>query len=326
MTDEYRRFWLTSRAAIERERLLAEAFEAGAEGAEESEEPVEGVLRFRACVYAPAARVEAVREALQGVAAADTRIEASEAMPQVDWSEAWKEGIEALRISSRLLVRPPFVDVALEPGQSEVVIDPGQAFGTGGHASTRLCLEWIDALYAAPEDRRRFDRVLDAGTGSGVLAFAALVLGARRAVGFDLDPVAIEAARASAASNGLSDRVELLAVGIDALDDAQDDTQDNTPDNTPDNARADAVAPEFPTTYPLVVANLLKREVLPIATALAARLEAGGCLVLSGLLEEDGPEVLERFGREGLVESRPRREVDDATGTWIGLCLERSVG
>jgi ribosomal protein L11 methylase PrmA len=198
MADEYRRFWITSSLETERERLLAEAFEAGAEGAEETE----GRGNYRACIYAPAATVEAIRERVSGLATPKTQIHDSEAIPDVDWSEAWKDGLEALKISSRLIVRPPFIDVELEPDQQEVVIDPGQAFGTGGHASTRLCLEWIDRLYAEAADRARFDRVLDAGTGSGVLAFAALKLGAKSAVGFDLDEVAIDAARASARENG----------------------------------------------------------------------------------------------------------------------------
>lgn len=292
MANEYRRFWFTSSGELERERLLALAFEAGADGAEETEP--NGA--FRACVYAESDRVDAVRAVVMEAASPTAVIDAPEAMPEVDWAEAWKEGLEALRISSRLLVRPPFVQVDLEPNQQEIVIEPGQAFGTGGHASTRLCLEWIDVLYHDPESPSRFGSVLDAGTGSGVLAFAALKLGATSAVGFDLDAVAIDAARASARENGLSDRIELLVAPIE-----------------------EACEPE--TRFPLVVANLLKREVLPIASQLAARLDSGGRLVLSGLLEEDERETLERFAKEGLVMVEDRRTIEDDTGVWIGLCL-----
>lgn len=274
---------------------MAEAFEAGAEGAEE----VDLEAGYRACVYGAEVRIESIRAALQRVASAETEIGSSERVPDVDWTEAWKEGLEALRISSRLVVRPPFIAVDLEPGQREVVIDPGQAFGTGAHASTRLCLDWIDALYATPAGRARHPRVLDVGTGSGVLAFAALVLGAESAVGFDLDPVAIEAAEVSARENGLAQRVRLLAAPIEALDDDQ--------------------------VFPLVVANLLKREILPIAGAVADRVEAGGHLLLSGLLAEDAPEVCARFAQEGLAEAAPARAIDDATGTWVGLCLEKKA-
>ncbi len=294
MADEYRRFLLTSSAAVEREILLAEAFAAGAEGAEETEEGSE----FRAWIYAPAAGIAAIRKILIRSARPGTRIGEAEALANIDWSEAWKEELEVLRISSRLIVRPPFIEVELEPGQEEVVIDPGQAFGTGGHATTQLCLEWIDLLYADCETKGRFDRVLDAGTGSGVLVFAALKLGAISGVGFDLDPVAIEAALASAQENGLVERVELLAAPID-----------------------EATDPSI--QFPLVVANLLKREVLPIATELAARLEDGGRLVLAGLLDADVGEVLERFEKEGLVPAANARKIDDSTGTWVGLCLRR---
>ena len=294
MADEYRRFWLSSSADVERERLLAEAFEAGAKGAEEFE--AEG--RYRACVYATADKLESVLSALRGVASDDSVIGESEIVPTVDWSEAWKQGLEALRISSRLVVRPPFVAVELEPGQHQVVIEPAQAFGTGGHASTRLCLEWIDGLYAVASDRGRYDRVLDVGTGSGVLAFAALVLGAESALGFDLDSIAIRAARSGARENGLAERVDFFVGPIEALG-------------------------ELSLSYPLVVANLLKREILSIASAVARWVDATGRLVLAGLLEEDAAQVLARFAEQGLFEAAPRRSLDDSLGRWVGLCLAR---
>jgi ribosomal protein L11 methyltransferase len=291
MADKYRRFWVTSGDAVEREILLAAAFEAGAEGAEESEQ--DG--RFRACIYAHSNRIEAVRAVVFEAAAKSTEVESAQSLPDVDWSDAWKEGLEALRISKRLLVRPPFIDVVLEPGQREIVIDPGQAFGTGEHASTRLCLEWIDVLSEPTDAGGGFDRVLDVGTGSGVLALAAVALGAKSAVGFDLDPVAIEAARTAARRNGLDEKVRFFAGPIEALGKPEE-------------------------RYPLVLANLLKREMLPIASALADRTDRSGRLVLAGLLEEDVEQVSARFLREGLTEIG-RRSREDSIGCWVGLCL-----
>lgn len=291
MADEYRRFWVASSDAVEREILLAAAFEAGAEGAEETE--ADG--RFRACIYASSDRIEEIRTLLCAAALSSTEIESAQALPDVDWSEAWKEGLEALRISRRLLVRPPFIEAVLEPGQREIVIDPGQAFGTGGHASTRLCLEWIDELLQTTAPESAFDRVLDVGTGSGVLALAAVALGAQSAVGFDVDPVAIEAARAAARRNGLDARVRFFAGPIEAL-------------GRPDEK------------YPLVLANLLKREMLPIASALAQKVGRSGLLVLAGLLEEDVAPVCACFLREGMTEVG-RRCLEDSTGRWVGLCL-----
>ena len=191
MIPVFRRFRLECPDAITREWLLAEAFESGAEGAEETE--FDG--RFRADIYVPSDAVEVVREALISCGAAGAWVGSVETAPEVDWSEAWKEGLEAVEISPRLLVRPPFIDVPSRMEQRQIVIDPGQAFGTGGHASTRLCLEWLDLLLLDPAESRLRAGVLDVGTGSGVLALAAVALGAERALGFDLDPVAVRAAR-----------------------------------------------------------------------------------------------------------------------------------
>ncbi len=291
MADGYRRFWLTSTDAVEREILLAEAFEAGAAGAEETE----GEGRFRACIYAKPDRIESIRKRLHERSARSTKIEPSQALPDVDWSQAWQAGLEAVRISPRLVVRPPFVEWPLEPGQREIVIDPGQAFGTGGHASTRLCLEWIDVLLGEVAPIRAIDRILDVGTGSGVLALAALKLGVRQAVAFDLDPVAIAAASDAARDNGLEERVCFFVGPLAALGGPQ--------------AR-----------FPLVVANLLKSEMLPIASGLAERVSRSGCLILAGLLEEDVASVCARFEGEGMREVARRRR-DDSTGGWVGLQL-----
>lgn len=289
-----------------REWLLAEAFEAGAGGAEETER--DG--RFRAEVFATAGEVEAVRTALVALEAPEAFVGEAEPVPAVDWSEAWKEGLEAWVVSPRLVVRPPFVEHALGPGQREIVIEPGQAFGTGGHASTRLCLAWLDALIASPDSRdagdagepaAAIDRVLDVGTGSGVLALAAAALGADGALGFDLDPVAVEAAEVAARVNGLADRVRFCSGDIETA------------------------APLADGAYPIVVANLLKKEMLPIAAAIAARVAPGGHLVLAGLLVEDRDAVDAAFSAEGLT-CIGERGATDAIGHWIAPCWRRPAG
>jgi len=302
MGDEYRRFWIASSDPVEREWLLAEAFEAGAEGAEETDDPAtdaQGAKRYRACVYVRSSEVERVRGVLRDAAASArsaahaggaAEIGAVEGLPDVDWSEAWKRGLGPIVISSRLVVRPPFAPFAPSPGQREIVIDPGQAFGTGTHASTRLCLEWIDALLADVAGRAHCDRMLDVGTGSGVLALAAVALGAGSALGFDLDPLSTEAAEAAARANGLAGRAEFRTAAIESI----------------------AARPPFP----LVVANLLKRELIPIAGEIARRVAADGSLVLAGLLEEDADEVAACFARFGMQEL-DRRMRDDAVGRWI---------
>lgn len=294
MADRIRRFRIDCSDEVTREWLLAEAFEVGAEGAEESE--ADG--RFRADIYGAPLGLDDIRSAVAAIPAEGVLVGDAEDLPEVDWSEAWKEGLTALEISPRLVIRPPFVSAPEKSGQFQVVIDPGQAFGTGNHGSTRLCLTWMDRLMS-DRDMGPIDRVLDVGTGSGVLALSAVALGATRAIGFDLDPVAVEAAEAAARENGLADRVGFFAGPIEA------------------------VAKDEP-AFPLVVANLLKREMLPIATEIAERVSAEGRLVLAGLLVEDIDEVLERFAEEGLVETG-RLEHADPIGVWVGPCLARAT-
>ena len=123
-----------------------------------------------------------------------------------DWEVAWREGLSAVPVGERLLVRPPWAKVP--PGFEDRVIleiEPGMAFGTGHHVTTRMCLEAVEELV------REGDVVFDIGTGSGILAVAALKLGARFAVGVDNDFRALKIARGNAKRNGVGDRFEVVA-------------------------------------------------------------------------------------------------------------------
>jgi ribosomal protein L11 methyltransferase len=185
--------------------------------------------------------------------------------------DAWRAHARAVRIG-RLLVRPPWVDEpAGDPESVEVVVDPGRAFGSGAHVSTRL------ALAALVDHVRGGERVLDVGCGSGVLAIAAVRLGARAAVGVDVDPAAVAAARANARRNGVAGRVTV--VHGDA---------------------AGGVAPAGP--FDLVVANMLAPELRAVAPAVAAGLAPGGVAVVAGLLVEQCFDVLAAYRALGLHE------------------------
>lgn len=261
------------------DRVVAEVWAAGALGVEERSlsEGIELVI------YLSRPKESAIRAVLQGLLASERIQETSEPLGAMDWSEAWKDGLEAIVISPRLMVRPSFVECPLEDGQHELIVDPGQAFGTGGHESTRLALEWVDEL---SRSSGRAGRVLDVGTGSGVLGLAAVKLGARWALGFDLDPEAVAEARRVATGNGLGGGLALFAGPINALGEGH---------------------------FDLVLVNLLRSEMLPIAEEIATKLSPEGDLVLSGLLDSDRSVVLAAFAVFGL-EERGERTLRDASG------------
>jgi ribosomal protein L11 methyltransferase len=273
------------------ERAVAEALDAGASGLEERDE-ADGSTRL--LLYAPASRAEQVARAVARACGATVSVSEPAPVPDTDWSEAWKAGIEAVVVSPRLRIRPSFVAPDRDFTGAELVIDPGQAFGTGGHASTRLALEWIDA--AAP-GLSPGARVLDVGTGSGVLALAALRLGAARGVGFDLDPLSSAAARENALRNGLAARLDLFTGPIEAL------------------------APGA--RFELVVANLLRSELLPLVTALAHHTAPGGRAVVSGLLAADVEPVGRALAGAGLRPAGERRSEDASRACWAALLTER---
>src|SRR5918996_757921 len=137
-----------------------------------------------------------------GVAVVRVDVPAGAGAGEVDGAlDAWRAHARAVTVGERLLVRPPWVPAPPGAGRAEVVVDPGRAFGSGTHASTRLALAALDRLVRGGE------RVLDAGCGSGMLGIAALALGAGHAVGVDRDPAALEASRANAAPNAVEDRL-----------------------------------------------------------------------------------------------------------------------
>jgi ribosomal protein L11 methyltransferase len=270
-------------SAQQLEHALAEACEVGALGGEQAEPAL-------LWVYTRLPDAARVRAAMQPVAG--LTVGPAEAIEERAWSEAWKEGLEAIVISPRLAVRPGFR--ATPPGFAGValVIEPGQAFGTGGHASTRLALEMLAAL--APV-RIAGTRVLDVGCGSGVLALAALALGAERAFACDVDPVATSAAREAAVANGLGARLALFTGSLDAL------------------------ARSAEGGFGLVVANLLRRELEPLLPCLARLRRPTGCLVLSGLLDEERSAVEPLLATEGLHVLGTRSARDPAGEHWVAL-------
>jgi len=269
------------------EHALAEAVAAGAVGAEQRETESSVTL----LLYAPRSSSAAVARAVAGVLGAGA-VGAAEDVEPRDWSEAWKAGLRPVEVSERLRIRPSFDASVGRPGQRDLVIDPGQAFGTGGHESTRLALAWIDALRGELDANAGF---LDVGTGTGVLALAALALGAGRAVGLDLDPLAAAAARANARANGLAARFCAFTGAIDAL---------------APNARFAGIA-----------ANLLRRELDPLLERMASHVENTGWIVISGLLATDVEGWTRRSEAAGLRVAGAREQTDASGAAWVGLLM-----
>jgi len=210
------------------------------------------------------------------------RVEVSATEIPDDWADRWRDFHKPLLIADRLWLRPSWE--ALREGAIDVVIDPGQAFGTGAHPTTRLCLEFLCELEASGEAG---GELVDLGTGSGVLAIGATKLGWGPVRGYDHEPAAIEAAAANAEANGVRLRLERV----------------NLRERLPDLA-------------PTVVANMTA----PILRAVAGQIEsAPRVLICSGLLPAEQDEVAAAFGDAGLVEIERRRD-----GDWAALLLRRS--
>jgi ribosomal protein L11 methyltransferase len=208
-------------------------------------------------------------------------------LKEEDWANAWKEHFQVHRIGDRVVIRPPWREY--EPVGDEVVVelDPGMAFGTGLHPSTKMSVLGVEQVV------RPGDRVFDVGTGSGILAIAAIKLGAVQADCVDVETVAVRATRENAERNDVTDkvRVELGSAGP---------------------------GEPFQGEYEVVLANIIARILIEISEGLVAATKPGGHLVLAGIIESREAEVVEAFAarRANVI---TRRQIDD----WVSLVLAR---
>ncbi|WP_153130070.1 50S ribosomal protein L11 methyltransferase [Dechloromonas hortensis] len=177
-----------------------------------------------------------------------------EEVAEQNWVQLTQSQFDPIRVSERLWIVPSWHE-SPDPAAVNLILDPGMAFGTGSHPTTRLCLEWLERNLTAE------CTVLDYGCGSGILAIAAARLGAGRVAGVDIDPQAVDAARANAERNGVT------ALFADS---------------------AQPVAGE----YDLVVANILSNPLRVLAPAICAHVRSGGRLALSGILREQAEEII----------------------------------
>ena len=268
-------------------------------------------------------------------------------LAETDWAEAWKAGYDVLRIGRRLVVRPSWRDYAPQPGDLVIDLDPGMAFGSGLHPTTRLCLEALE------DTMRPGLTVLDVGTGSGILAIAAARLGASRVLALDTDPLAVQIARENVALNQVESIVR-VEVGTAQIANQQISRSANRPtSNLPRPARRSrggqspparaakpgrAISPgprgspswlapagqgagagNFrPPASNLAVANILAETITELAPALAANLAPGGILIASGIIADRANAVVASLHENGLSLVERRDE-----GDWVALIARR---
>ncbi|OOZ41574.1 ribosomal protein L11 methyltransferase [Solemya pervernicosa gill symbiont] len=182
-----------------------------------------------------------------------------EPLEERDWTREWMTDFKPIQFGERIWVVPSWHEPP-EPEAINIMLDPGLAFGSGTHPTTALCLEWLDGLDLHDK------QVIDYGCGSGILAIAAAKLGARAALGIDIDPQALTATRDNAEQNGVAEKINVAL---------------------PENA------PEFETE--VVVANILAGPLVELAPQLSALLPAGGQIGLSGILEEQAKMVRDAY-------------------------------
>ena len=193
-------------------------------------------------------------------------------VPEEEWAATWKVHFKPLRVGKRLLVCPTWEEP--KPTATDIVlrIDPGRAFGTGHHETTRLCLEWLEdfrehgSTHASPT-------LLDVGTGSGILAMAGVLLGFESAIGIDNDPEAVDVATENLQTNGLERNVRLVVGGLKDISEPSD----------------------------VVIANIQADPLVSLADDLIRHVRSGGRLVLSGILVNQKDSVRRVFESKGMT-------------------------
>lgn len=205
-----------------------------------------------------------------------------------DWAAAWKQHFPVLRVGRRLVIRPTWRRHRAQPGDVVLALDPGMAFGTGLHPTTRLCLAGIERW--SDEGIIEGRHAIDVGCGSGILAIAVAKLGAASVLGVDTDPIAVESTIANAARNRLARRIPARRASL----------------------------PTSGGPWDLVLANLIASLLVALADELAAALTPGGRLLASGIFIDREPEVRAAFEAAGL---RVREQFGE--GDWVALDVER---
>ena len=212
-----------------------------------------------------------------------------------NWSEQWKSAFPPQKIGKHLVVAPTWDEIVPEPSEVLIRLDPGMAFGTGQHPTTQLALELLEISI------KRTDAVADIGTGSGILAIAAVKLGAKRVDAVDLDATTIPIARSNIQLNKVESVIRLHhGNGLNALERQK---------------------------YPLIVANILTKVLLPMIPICPKFLEPAGRLILSGILAQEASQIEAQLETNGfrVLEIHRLKESNEATQNgenWVGILAQ----
>jgi ribosomal protein L11 methyltransferase len=213
-----------------------------------------------------------------------------------DWAESWKASFQPIRLGRRLRIVPAWLEPEAGPGDVVVRLDPGMAFGTGTHPTTQLC------LLALERHLRPGQRVLDLGTGSGILAIAAAKLGAERVLALDIDPEAVRVAGENTQANGVAERIQVA-----------------------EGSLAEVLVGAYGDEWrqaPLVIANILARTISQLfEQGLGQTVAPGGLIVTSGILDSQAYQVIAALKAAGLELAAEERMED-----WVAVIGKRKQG
>lgn len=220
-------------------------------------------------------------------------IETDRTLAEEDWANAWKRFYHPTHLGDRLVVCPSWEEYSPAPQELVMTLDPGMAFGSGTHHTTRLCCELLEHL---PVEGAR---VLDMGTGSGILSIAALMLGAKEAIGVDIDKVAVRTAAENAGVNGFS-ADSFTAVAADLVHQPLEESLTRG-------------------GFDIVLANIVADVIIALAPAIYHHLKAGGHLVASGIILPRRDEVIAALNAEGLTVTETREQ-----DGWCALLMQKA--
>lgn len=208
-----------------------------------------------------------------------------------DWSTKWQAKTRIVKVTyggSSIILKPTWMDIKKKPGDIVIEIDPGMAFGTGGHDTTKMCLKAIALLLKGKKAKGVTSSLLDVGTGTGILAIAAKKLKTKEAIGVDIDPIAVKVARKNAKLNKAE--LELSTKPVQKIKGV----------------------------FPVVVANILAGELIKLAPTLTGKVRPDGFLILSGILKEEKERVKAEYLKLGLKGYK-----EYSSGEWAALVLRK---